>query len=186
VLPDEPTKILAETKFLRLIQHGHWTYAQRPNTTGAIGIAAVTPEGEMLLVDQFRIPVRGRVIELPAGLVGDEAGTEGEDWQQAAQRELEEEVGYRAESFRLLTSGVSSAGLTDESVHLVLAEHLTRVGDGGGLVGEDIEVCKVPLREVPAWLADQCAAGKQVDFKVFAALFFLLHPEAISRTEATV
>ena len=50
--------VLAETKYLRLVQHGHWTYAQRPNVTGAMAIAAVTADGQLLLVDQFRIPVQ--------------------------------------------------------------------------------------------------------------------------------
>ncbi len=76
--------VLAETKYLRLIQEGHWTYAQRPNVTGAIAVAAVTSDDQLLLVDQYRIPVQQRVIELPAGLVGDEPGQETETWEQAA------------------------------------------------------------------------------------------------------
>ena len=54
------------------------------------------------------------MIELPAGLVGDEPGQEAETLEQAAQRELEEEVGYRADQMTVLTHAVSSAGLTDE------------------------------------------------------------------------
>jgi ADP-ribose pyrophosphatase len=167
------TVVLAETRYLRLVQDGRWTYAQRPNVSGALAIAAVTPAGQLLLVDQYRIPVRGRVIELPAGLVGDEAGHEGETLEQAAQRELEEEVGYRAERILPLTHAVSSAGLTDEAVHLLLAQGLTRVGPGGGDEAEEIVVHHVPLAEVPRWLEQKQAAGWQVDYKVYAALFFL-------------
>lgn len=165
--------VLAETQYLRLIQDGHWTYAQRPNVTGAIAIVAVTDEGQLLLVDQFRVPLHGRVIELPAGLVGDEAGQRDESIEMAAQRELEEEVGYRAQKFQVLTVGVSSAGLSDESIHLVYASNLSRVGPGGGLADEQIVVHAVPLAEVPDWLRRQQQAGRHVDFKVYAGLFLL-------------
>lgn len=167
-------QILAETRFLRLIQEGHWTYAQRPNITGAIAIIAVTSADELLLVDQYRIPVGGRVIELPAGLVGDLSHSADETLEDAAQRELREEVGYEAARLRVLSEGVSSAGLTDESVHLVLAEDVRQVGPGGGDASEDILVCHVPLSDVASWLVQQQQQGKHVDFKVYAGLYHLL------------
>jgi ADP-ribose pyrophosphatase len=174
--------VLAQTAYLRLMQEGHWTYAQRPNVTGAIAVAAVTDDGQLLLVDQYRIPVHGRVIELPAGLVGDEAGRERETLEQAAERELEEEAGYRAERWQVLTCAVSSAGLTDEAVHLLLATGLTRVGDGGGRGQEDILVHHVPLREVRSWLDLQQHQGWRVDYKVYAALYFLAADDTLLRT----
>jgi ADP-ribose pyrophosphatase len=164
---------LAATRYLRLVQEGPWTYAQRPHISGAVAIAAVTDAGELLLVDQYRIPVHGRVIELPAGLVGDEADRPLESPVEAARRELLEETGYAADRFEVLTQAVSSAGLTDEAVHLVLAKGLTRVGDGGGVDAERIVVHPVPLPQVPAWLSNKQAGGWQVDYKVFAALYFL-------------
>jgi ADP-ribose pyrophosphatase len=127
-----PAEVLAETRYLRLIQDGRWTYAQRPNASAAVAIAAVTAEGRLLLVDQYRIPVKGRVIELPAGLVGDEAGHEQESLEDAARRELLEEAGFQAQRMQVLTAAVSSAGLTDEAVHLMHATGLARVGEGGG------------------------------------------------------
>ena len=50
-------QILAETPYLRLVQEGHWTYAQRPHKIGAIAVAALTDEDQLLLVEQYRIPV---------------------------------------------------------------------------------------------------------------------------------
>jgi len=167
----QPT-VLAETAFLRLVQAGHWTYAQRPRISGAIAIVAVTERHELILVDQYRIPVAGRVIELPAGLVGDVPGQESESWETAARRELLEEVGFTAERVEVLTSGVSSAGLTDEAIQLVWAEGLRQVTQGGGDGTEDIVVQLVPIDEVLAWLRAQQQAGKQVDYKVFAGLYF--------------
>lgn len=173
-MTNEQPQILAETKFLRLVQEGHWTYAQRPNTTGAIAIVAVTAEGQLLLVEQHRIPVGGPVIELPAGLVGDQEEFAHEGLLEAAARELDEEAGYRADRWEILTKGISSGGLSDESVHLIMATGLERIGAGGGDATESIVTHTIPLADVPNWLQQQQSQGKQVDFKVYAGLFYLL------------
>lgn len=166
-------RILAETRYLRLVQEGHWTYAQRPNVTGAIGIVAVTNDDRLLLVEQYRIPVARRVIELPAGLVGDASEHAAESLEDATRRELLEETGYQADAVRVLLWAASSAGLTDECVHLMWAGGLQRVSPGGGHGGEQIVVHEVPCRDLPDWLQRQQAAGMLVDFRVYAALYFL-------------
>ena len=56
-------------KFLALVKEGHWEYADRTNATGAAIIVAVTDEQKLLLVEQYRIPVHVRTIELPAGII---------------------------------------------------------------------------------------------------------------------
>ena len=61
-------------KFLALVKEGHWEYVDRVNATGAAIIVAVTAEQKVLLVEQYRIPVHARTIELPAGIIGDEPG----------------------------------------------------------------------------------------------------------------
>ncbi|HEX4000846.1 MAG TPA: hypothetical protein VHX65_20025, partial [Pirellulales bacterium] len=66
-----PPKTLASGKYLRLLAQAHWEFAERVNATGAVVIVAMTDERKLLLVEQYRIPVGCRVIELPAGLVGD-------------------------------------------------------------------------------------------------------------------
>jgi ADP-ribose pyrophosphatase len=165
-------EVLAETQYLRLIQDQHWTYVQRPNITGAIAIIGLTDACEIVLIDQYRIPMQGRVIELPAGLVGDLAENKNEAKEEAAQRELVEETGFRAASIRPIVEAASSAGLTDEKVQLMLATGLSRVGDGGGDHTEDIVVHTVPIDNVDDWLAGQIADGKDVDFKVYAGLYF--------------
>jgi ADP-ribose pyrophosphatase len=165
-------EVLAETHFLKMVQDRHWTYVQRPNITGAIAIIALTDAREVLLIDQYRIPMQGRVIELPAGLVGDLPENKNEAREEAAQRELIEETGFRAELILPLVDAASSAGLTDEKVHLMLATGLTKVAEGGGDHMEDIIVHTVPIDEVDDWLATQIADGKDVDFKVYAGLYF--------------
>ena len=170
----EPNReVLAETRFLRMVQDGTWTYVQRPNISGAIAIAGVTDENEIVLIDQFRIPTSGRVIELPAGLVGDSDELLSETFEEAARRELEEETGYVADTITPIVNGASSAGLTDERVQLMLATRLTKVGEGGGDDKEDIIVHTIPLDQVDRWLDQQIASGKDVDFKVFAGLYFV-------------
>ncbi|MDG2382705.1 MAG: NUDIX hydrolase [Pirellulaceae bacterium] len=166
-------EILAETNYLQLVQHGHWTYARRPNSIGAVGVVAVTDDRHLVLIEQYRIPVAGPVIELPAGLVGDDPAHRKESWEEAAGRELLEETGYEAGRLQLLVDGVSSAGLTDEGVHLMRASQLQRRHAGGGVENESITVHTIPLTEVPSWLQTERERGVQVDFKVYAGLYFL-------------
>lgn len=172
--PSVPNRTtLAETKFLKLIQQQHWTFAQRPNVTGAIAVLALTDAREVVLIEQFRIPTNSNVIELPAGLVGDTVGFEQESLVEAARRELMEETGYDAETIETLVQGASSAGLTDERVHLLFATGLKKVGPGGGDASEQIQVNLVSVDCIDDWLDDQIAQNKDIDFKVLAALYFL-------------
>src|SRR6478736_3769875 len=105
-------------RFLALIKEGHWEYASRTNATGAAIIVAVTDERKLLLVEQYRIPVYARTIELPAGIIGDEPGSSDEAHAEAARRELVEETGFEAGHMAALTHGPSSSGLTSETVTL--------------------------------------------------------------------
>ncbi len=164
-------QVLHAARFLELVTDGRWEFVRRRNASAVVGIIAVTPAGGLLLVEQQRIPVGGPVIELPAGLVGDEQADE--DILTAAGRELEEETGWLPASCRVLTRGPSSAGLTSEVSTLVLARDLRRTGPGGGVPGEGITVHEVPLAEVPGWLTGRAAAGVLIDHKIHAALWWL-------------
>jgi len=160
-------------RFLALIKEGHWEYVDRTNATGAAIIVAVTEERKLLLVEQYRIPVHARTIELPAGIIGDEPGNGHEAHAAAARRELIEETGYDAAHIETLTHGASSSGLTSETVTLMFASQLRRVGAGGGVAHEDITVHEVPLAEVHAWLEAKAKIGVLVDPKVYAGLYFI-------------
>jgi ADP-ribose pyrophosphatase len=160
-------------RFLKLVCRGKWEYAERANVSGVVGIVAVTSDQKLLLVEQFRIPVGCPVIELPAGLAGDIPGEEHEALAAAAQRELEEETGHKAERFDYLTCGPSSAGLTSETLTLFLARGVQRVGAGGGDGSENIVIHEIPLADVPAWLNQQAKTGKLIDTKVYAGLYFI-------------
>lgn len=167
-----PTTLYAG-KFLSLVKEGKWEYADRTNATGAAVIVALTDDNKVLLVEQFRIPVNARTIELPAGIIGDEPGKANEEHAEAARRELEEETGFTAARIEPLTTGPSSSGLTSETVTLFLASELTRTGKGGGVAHENITVHEVPLPTITEWLEAKAETGALIDPKIYAGLFFL-------------
>src|SRR5437899_887208 len=105
-------KILHAGRVLALVKEGRWEYAERLKVTGAAIIVAVTDEQKFLLVEQYRIPVHSRTIELPAGIIGDEPDCGNESHAEAARRELLEETGYDADRIEAITTGPTSSGLT--------------------------------------------------------------------------
>ena len=159
-------------RYLNLLERDGWEFASRSNASGVVVLVAVTSDEEIILVEQYRKPVEALVIELPAGLVGDHVEPD-ESILEAAARELEEETGYAATQLEVLMTCPSSAGMSDEMISFVLAKGLTRVGPGGGDDSEDIEVHIVPLKDVDAWLTRQQSAGKPMDPKIYAALYWL-------------
>jgi len=160
-------------RFLELLRDGTWEYVRRVKAHGAVFVLAVTDANELVLVEQYRVPVQERTLELPAGIYGDEESAEGESPGQCALRELEEETGYRGEAATLLLSGPVAPGLTSEIMHLVRVTGLTRVHAGGGVAGEAITVHAVPLAEVRGWLERKRGEGFQVEPRIYAALYLL-------------
>ena len=163
--------ILYDGEFLQLCREGHWEYVSRQRSTGAGFIIAVTDDQELLMVEQHRVPMGQAVIELPAGLIGDDHPDETPV--HSALRELEEETGYRAREGRVLCSGPVAAGMTSEMSHFVLLKSLQKVGPGGGIDDENIRVHAVPVQEVPHWLDQQAASGLLVDPRIYIALHCL-------------
>lgn len=154
--------------WLEVRREGSWEYAERKGKVGAAVIVAIDDEDHVILVEQHRIPVGARCLELPAGLVGDEDA--GESIGAAANRELEEETGYRAARVECLGSFQSSPGMTSEHFELVRATGLTKVGEGGGVGDEDIAIHRVPLTRLTAFVAERRAAGVEIDAKMLLLL----------------
>lgn len=163
-------RTLGEGRFLRLVASDNWEYVERIGCRTAVVIVAVTDAGELLLVEQYRAPVAARVIELPAGLVGDAAAPETEV--DAAQRELLEETGYLARAFEQLCTGPPSAGMSSEMISFYRASQLTRQHAGGGVDDEAISVHHVPLAAIEAWLAERSESGCVIDPRVYVGLYF--------------
>ncbi|MEH3159660.1 MAG: NUDIX hydrolase [Sphingomonas taxi] len=155
-------------KYLSVRKKGTWEYAERIGSIAAAVIVAIDGEGQLLLVEQYRVPLGRTCLELPAGLVGDE--TAGESIADAARRELEEETGYHAATIEERGTFYSSPGMTSEAFTLVVATGLTRTGDGGGDADENIVVHRVALEAVEGFVADKRRAGVAIDAKMLLLL----------------
>jgi len=161
-----------EGRYLRMVVRGHWEYVERTHAQGmAVIIIAVTPDDRVLFVEQYRVPLQARTIEMPAGLVGDDHASD--TLEEAARRELIEETGWQAGRVQVLLTGPTSSGMSGERIAFVRATQLTQVGDGGGVGGEDITVHAVPRAEAPAWLMARAREGFEVDLKLWAGLWMI-------------
>ncbi len=172
---NEKTDTLGEGRFLRLQKRNGWEFVERVGVSDVAVLIAVTAADELMLVEQYREPVRAKMIELPAGLVGDEAAFSGESLLDAAGRELEEETGYRAGQLSIIARTPSSAGMTSEIITFVHATELTKVGPGGGVDGEDIRVHAAPVAGADRWLRERSTEGYAIDPKIYAGLRLLTH-----------
>ena len=172
---ESTTQILGEGRWLRLVNRNSWEHVERVNVSGVVCMVAVTPDDELILVEQYRPALRRATIEIPAGLVGDVPGSEDEAFETAATRELEEESGYTAENMRFLSEGPTSSGICSETIRFYFAEGVHKIGDGGGDHSEDITVHIVPLAGIHDWLEEQTKRGVFIDPKVYAGLYFAGH-----------
>jgi ADP-ribose pyrophosphatase len=169
---DKPV-VIKEGKFMRLIREGGWEYVQRSNCTGIVVVAAMTEDKKVILLKQYRPPVKNYCIELVAGLVNDQGKKTVESMATAAKRELFEEAGYKARTMTKIMTGPVSPGSSADCMTLFMADGLTKAGDGGGDHTEDIEVCEIPLERVDGWLREKERKGYLVDPKVYTGLYFL-------------
>ena len=158
-----------EGRFVRAIKRGKWEYASRANNIGAVVILAEF-EGKMILIDQPRVPLDCRCVELPAGLVGD---TDPHATVEAtAIKELEEETGFTGDRVERLGEFYSSPGMLAESFTLVRVHEVRRIGQGGGDEHEDIAVHLVARSEIPNFLEQKRAEGFGIDVKLLLFLDF--------------
>ena len=164
---DAPEQVEWAGQWIVAKRRGRWEYASRARGIRAAVIVALDG-GDVILVEQYRVPVGKVCLELPAGLIGDE--DEGEDDLASARRELEEETGYQAAHWENLGEFYSSPGMVQESFTLIKATGLTRVHDGGGTEHEDIVVRRVPLARISEVIAEHRAKGHGIDVKLVMLL----------------
>ncbi|MEL6530335.1 MAG: NUDIX hydrolase [Pseudomonadota bacterium] len=174
---DKPEEVMWEGKFITAKRRGRWEYVGRPRGIRAAAIIAIDedPDGQkhVILVSQYRVPLGRFCLEIPAGLVGDDADNANEPAIEAAARELEEETGYHADRLEVLGEFYSSPGMVSECFTLLRARDLTKVGEGGGLSGENINVHRVALNDLSRFVAEWREAGHGVDVRIA----MLLTPE---------
>ncbi|MXO85765.1 NUDIX domain-containing protein [Altererythrobacter aurantiacus] len=162
---DKPEEVMWQGRFVTMKRKGRWEYASRARGIRAAAIIALD-EGHVILVSQYRMALGKRCLEIPAGLIGDDDGEEGESPEVAAARELEEETGYRAERFENLGLFYSSPGMVSEGFTLLRAHGLEKVGEGGGTDSEDIAVHRIALDALPDFVKRWREAGHAVDVRL--------------------
>ncbi|NKB46648.1 MAG: NUDIX domain-containing protein [Legionellales bacterium] len=150
-----------------------WEYVTRTHANGIVAIIAVTAANELVLVEQYRPPVKRCVLELPAGLVGDEPEHPTETILDAARRELLEETGYQADHFTPLATYPVSPGMSDESLSFFHAHTLQKVAAGGGIGVENITVHLAPLANIDEYLAAYQQNDGLIDIKIYSGLYLL-------------
>jgi len=129
---------------------------------GAAGVLPLVPGGEVLLVQQFRPAIRDSLTEIPAGVLD----VDGEDALTCAARELFEETGYRHETIEFLGGYYSSAGFTDEYVHLFVSR---TAPEPEAEPEEGITLLRQPLERMVA----AARAGRVRDVKTALALLLV-------------
>jgi len=160
------TKLIYEGKILNLrkdrveVIGGNISYREIVEHDGGVTIAAVTNEGKMVMVKQFRQAAGKVMLEAPAG-----RREIGEDPAVTAERELKEETGYTASDIRLLTKFFSTVGYSEEVIYVYLCTGLTP-GETDFDDTEAISIEEYDLKE----LADMVRSGEIEDGKTIVAI----------------
>ena len=138
---------------------------------GAVAILAVDDDGRLLLVRQWRVPARQALLEIPAGTLDVHDGVT-EDPAVAARRELEEETGHRAATWRRLATFWTAPGFSSELMHLFLATGIAGVGGDDRLTPDEDE--RLELRYVTIEEAhDMVERGEISDAKTILGILWL-------------
>ncbi len=136
---------------------------------GAVAIVALDDDGRVVLVNQYRVPVRAWLDELPAGLLD----VAGEPPHLAAARELAEEAALVADEWHTLVDLHTSPGMTDEAIRIFLARGLRP--SSGDFVAEHEEitmtVTRVPLDDA----AQRALAGEITNAAAVAGILAAVH-----------
>ncbi|HSP36324.1 MAG TPA: NUDIX hydrolase [Frankiaceae bacterium] len=103
---------------------------------GAVGVVALDDQGRVMLIKQYRHPVKESLWELPAGLLD----VEGELALATAKRELSEEAGLQAERWNVLVDVLTSPGMSDEATRIFLASGVSDTGNDRSDVDEEAEL----------------------------------------------
>ncbi len=135
--------------------------AQHPG--GAV-VVPVFENGDVLMIKQYRYPIEKVIYELPAGKLDPD-----EDPEHCARRELEEETGYKAKTYKKLTAFYTTPGFCTEKLHIYLATGLQKLESGQNLEEgeESITIERIPLQQT----LDMIEAEKIVDGKTIVGLF---------------
>jgi 8-oxo-dGDP phosphatase len=146
--------------------HGEEVEREVVGHDDAVAVVPITEDGQLVLLRQYRQPLREHLLEIPAGKLDDD----GESPEEAARRELAEETGYEAGALDHLVTFDNSAGWTDERTHVFLARAVVpgQVPEGFEAEHEeaDMEVVHVDLDE----MIEAARRGEVTDAKTLVGL----------------
>lgn len=142
------------------VADGHKSFREVVEHSGGVTIVAIKNDS-ILFVKQFRYPIKQVMLELPAGKL-----EKGENPDEACERELEEETGYRAKHWTSLGHIYTSIGFCNEKLYLYLAQDLEFVGEHPD-EGEILENYEYKITEVEKMIAD----GRISDAKTICAIY---------------
>ncbi|MDM5333237.1 NUDIX hydrolase [Ureibacillus composti] len=132
------------------------------NHPGAVAVIAITNEGKLVLVEQYRKALERSIIEIPAGKL-----ERGEEPEQAAKRELEEETGYGCHEISYLQSFATSPGFADEVIHLYVAKDLYEIEEKAELDEDEfVSLMEVSIEEAEEMVRDQKIYDAKTAFAV--------------------
>ena len=150
-------------------QSRRWEYVKRTQDRGAVVVfARLLPSDKVVLIRQYRPPIKKYIYEFPAGLIDD-----GETTESTAIRELEEETGYIGEIKKITKPVYNTPGLTDETVSIAFVDINENLIDNMNPKqktesSEDIEVFLVKIDELYEFLIEQECSGDSVDAKLMS------------------
>lgn len=153
-------KVITVLKDAIVTSNGHKSFREVVVHGGGVVIAAVKNDGKIILVKQYRYPLKNTNLELPAGKL-----EKGENPDYAAARELEEETGYKAAAWQSLGYINTTPGICTEKLYLYFAKNLEYVGDHPD-EGEVLKCYEYTLQE----LFEMIKNGEINDSKTICAL----------------
>jgi ADP-ribose pyrophosphatase len=146
-----------------------WEYVKRTQDRGAVVIIArLYPSDKIILIRQYRPPIKNYIFEFPAGLIDD-----GETAKSTAFRELQEETGYTGEIKRITNPVYNTPGLTDETVSIAFIDVYEKIPMNvkpkqNMEPTEDIEVFLVKREEMYDFLMEREFSGDSIDAKLMS------------------
>lgn len=146
------------------LQNGKTSKREIINHAGGVAIIAYKDSETLFMVEQFRKPIEGTLLEIPAGKI-----EKNEDVLQCANRELEEEIGYKAKELKYLGRIVTSPGFCDEYIFIYKAEELYKGRDDLGDEDEFINVKEIKVSRIKEMIRE----GKIIDAKTICALMMI-------------
>ncbi|WP_431029608.1 NUDIX domain-containing protein [Lysinibacillus sp. LZ02] len=147
------------------LPNGETSKREIVNHPGAVAVIAITEEGKLVVVEQYRKALERSIIEIPAGKL-----EPGELPEVTAVRELEEETGYGCKELTYLQSFATSPGFADEIIHLFVARGLYQIENRAAMDEDEF----VELMEITVEEGEQMVVSQKIfDAKTAFAILWL-------------